>query len=160
MRPKVLLYVPGGGFQLESQMLLDQLDGVDLALILPGDSVISPWMEAYPLHRVVPLGTRAQRSRWHTIRRFGRNLWQSLGVLRSVKPDYVVCIGSSICVPGFVAAKLMGVPRVYIESITRTDSLSATGLLVERLGLASRFYVQWPEQVAGRSDRHYQGCVL
>ncbi|TVT49002.1 MAG: hypothetical protein FHP92_10305 [Denitromonas halophila] len=160
MRPKVLLYVPGGGFQLESQMLLDQLDGVDLALILPGDSVISPWMEAYPLHRVVPLGTRAQRSRWHTIRRFGRNLWQSLGVLRSVKPDYVVCIGSSICVPGFAVAKLMGVPRVYIESITRTDSLSATGLLVERLGLASRFYVQWPEQVAGRSDRHYQGCVL
>ncbi|MEZ5626982.1 MAG: hypothetical protein R3E34_05560 [Rhodocyclaceae bacterium] len=159
-RPRVLLYVPGGGFQLESHMLLKQLGGVELALVLPADSVVSPWMTAYPLYRVAPLGTRARRSRIHTARQFARNLWQSFRVLRRVRPDYVVCIGSSICVPGFVVARLMGAPRVYIESITRTDALSATGLLVERLHLASRFYVQWPAQAEGHPARRYAGCVL
>lgn len=158
--PRVLLYVPGGGFQLETHMLLGQLHGIEVSLLLPRDSIVSPWMTNYPIHRVVPLGSRANSGRLHTVLRFVRNLWQSFRVLRRARPDYVICIGSSICVPGFAVARMLGIRRVYIESITRTDALSATGLLVERLRLASRFYVQWPEQAEGFDRRNYRGCVL
>ncbi|MBT0960606.1 hypothetical protein [Denitromonas iodatirespirans] len=160
VEPRVLMYVPGGGFQLETQMLLAQLHGIEAILLLPNDSIVSPWMAPYVIHRVSPLGSRANSGRVHTALRFARNLWQSFRVFRRTRPDYVVCVGSSICVPGFLVARLMRLRTVYIESITRTDELSVTGRLIERFHLASRFYVQWPEQVAGRRGRHYRGEVL
>lgn len=158
--PRVLFYVPGGGFQLESQMLIRQLYGVELSLVLPDDSVLSTWMEAHRIERVATLSTRANASRLRLLRRFAKNFWQSFRIFRRTRPAYVICIGSSICVPGFVAAKLLGIPRVYIESIARTDTQSATGALVERFHLASRYYVQWPDQTVGSRDRRYEGTVL
>lgn len=158
--PRVLFYVPGGGFQLESQMLIRQLHGVELSLVLPDDSVPAPWMQPYRIHRVATLSTRANASRLRLVRRFVQNFWQSLRMIRRQRPGFVICVGSSICVPGFIAAKLLGIPRIYIESIARTDSQSATGALIERLHLASRYYVQWPDQTAGSRERRYEGTVL
>lgn len=159
-QPHVLLYVPGGGFQLESWLVLQHLDGFSVTLVLPSDSVTSPWMQGYPLFRVSPIITRANRAAWSVLRKLWRNIRHTWSMLRQVRPTIVVCVGSSICLPGFVLARVLGIPTVYIESITRTDTISQTGLLVERLRLASRFYVQWPEQVDGRPRRHYSGTIL
>lgn len=156
----VLLYIPGGGFQLESSLLLKHLQGFAVTLVLPTDSVTSPWMHGHTLHRVSPIITRADRSPLVVLRKLWRNVRQTWAALRAVRPTVVVCVGSSICVPGFMLAKVMRIPTVYIESITRTDTISQTGRLIERLRLASRFYVQWPEQVDGRPCRHYSGTIL
>ncbi len=157
---RMLAYVPGGGFQLESQLLLQQLDGVALSLILPNDSVVSPWMNDFTLHRVIALGSRANSGRWHTLRRFLRNFRQAWRILRAGRPQYLLCVGSSICVPGFMAARLQGIPTIFVESITRTDDLSGTGRLIRKFGLASRFYVQWPEQAVDDAKLVYRGAVL
>lgn len=158
--PRVLLYVPGGGFQLESLLVLRQLEGFDVALAVPTDSVLLPWMERHEIHRVAPLLGRARRPPLVLLRRWLRSAWHNWRAVRASRPIAVIAVGSSVCVPGLVAARLNGVPTVFIESITRTDTLSLTGRLVERFRLASRFYVQWPGQVDGRRRRLYKGTIL
>ena len=156
---RVLLYVPGGGFQLESQLLLKQLRDLDIALVLPDDSVQAPWMAAYRIYRVAPLITRAERRFYQVSRRVASNFSSGWRALRDFRPEHLICVGSSICVPGMLLAAMTGVDRIYIESITRTDTISGTGRLIERVRLASRFYVQWPGQAHGER-RVYHGTVL
>ncbi|WP_391525745.1 hypothetical protein [Denitromonas ohlonensis] len=117
-------------------------------------------MNRYEIHRVDALGTRANSSLLKVGWRSVRNFLKSLLLIRKIRPDFLVCIGSSICIPGFCAARLAGVRRVYIESVARTDSHSSTGSFVKRFGLASRYYVQWPGQADDRGERLYRGTVL
>lgn len=122
--------------------------------------MVSPWMETLRIHRVVALGSRANNGRLHTLRRFLRNFRQAWRILRLERPQYLLCVGSSICVPGFIAARLLGIPPIFVESITRTNELSGTGRLIRRFGLAARFYVQWPEQADEAVGIVYRGAVL
>jgi hypothetical protein len=156
----VLLYVAGGGFQLESWLLLQHLQDMRVTLMVPSDSVLTPWMHDHDVIRVKPIISRAKPGYFGAARRAAMNLAQAWHAIRAGRPDVIVCIGSSICLPGFVVAMLHGIPRVFLESITRTDTISQTGQLVERLRLASRFYVQWAGQVENRRSRLYRGTIL
>jgi UDP-N-acetylglucosamine:LPS N-acetylglucosamine transferase len=59
--------------------------------------------------------------------------------------NLVFTVGCSHAVPLLIAAKLFGCRAVFLESITRSDRLSATGSLVYKLRLADMFIVQWPD---------------
>jgi len=80
-------------------------------------------------------------------RRFLLGLILSFRVLMKERPDGMVVVGSAIAVPLFLAARFAGVKTVFIDSITRVTRPSTTGRILSMLGLASRFYVQWPEAV-------------
>jgi beta-1,4-N-acetylglucosaminyltransferase len=70
-------------------------------------------------------------------------------LVRRERPDAILSTGAALAVPFFLAGKLHGARLVYVESMTRTTSLSLSGRLVRPL--ADAFFVQWPELARGRA---------
>ncbi|MFW9967164.1 MAG: hypothetical protein ACFFEA_08415 [Candidatus Thorarchaeota archaeon] len=63
------------------------------------------------------------------------------------RPVAVVSCGTGLTVPVFYAARILGIRTVFIESMSRVESLSITGRLLR--GKTDLFIVQWP----GLADR-------
>lgn len=72
-------------------------------------------------------------------------LWLVFGV----RPDMILCNGPGTCIPLCFAGyllKVLGIKWVvivYVESIARVRHLSLSGLILYRLRLADKIYVQW-----------------
>jgi beta-1,4-N-acetylglucosaminyltransferase len=86
-----------------------------------------------------------------------RNLPLAWRVLRARKPDVILSTGAALVVPFFILGKLLRRRLVYVESLTRIESVSLSGRLV--YPLADEFFVQWP-QAARRARMRYEGSVL
>jgi UDP-N-acetylglucosamine:LPS N-acetylglucosamine transferase len=86
------------------------------------------------------------------------NFLKALIILPKSKPDLLVCTGASLAVPFIFASKLYGIKTVFIESISRSRSLSLSGRLVYHL--VDEFYVQWPECVERYPKAQYRGVVV
>lgn len=89
---------------------------------------------------------------------FLRNLAVAWRVLRSRRPDAILSTGAGLSVPFFAIGKLLRIRLVYVESLTRTESISLSGRLV--YPLADRFFAQWPEAAARLRRAEYAGDVL
>jgi beta-1,4-N-acetylglucosaminyltransferase len=87
-----------------------------------------------------------------------RNTALAWRLLRRSRPDAILSTGAALAVPFFVVGRLLGITCVYVESVTRTESLSLSGRMV--YPLASRFFVQWPELAAKLPKATYAGAVL
>jgi beta-1,4-N-acetylglucosaminyltransferase len=72
-----------------------------------------------------------------------RNIPMTFRVLWKERPDVVMSTGASIAINFCIISKLLGIRYIYIESISRSQSLSMTGHLV--YWLCDDFYVQWPQ---------------
>lgn len=88
---------------------------------------------------------------------FFRNLRVAWRVIGDADPAAVLSTGAGVAVPCFIVARLRGRRAVYVESLTRTDSLSLSGRLVYRL--ATSFFVQWPGTTTRKRAR-YVGSIL
>jgi UDP-N-acetylglucosamine:LPS N-acetylglucosamine transferase len=86
-----------------------------------------------------------------------RNLPLAWRVVRRGKADVILSTGAGLAVPFFVVGKLLRRRLVYVESLTRTETVSLTGRLV--YPLADEFFVQWP-RAARRTRMRYEGSVL
>jgi beta-1,4-N-acetylglucosaminyltransferase len=92
------------------------------------------------------------------VKNLARNTILAWRLVRNRRPDAILSTGAGLAVPFFLVGKLLGVRLVYVESVTRTESLSLSGRLVYRL--ADSFFVQWP-RVAERFRRaRYEGGIL
>lgn len=87
-----------------------------------------------------------------------RNLGLAWRLLRRERPDAILSTGAGLAVPFFLVGRLLGVRLVYVESVTRTESISLSGRLV--YPLASRFFVQWPASADRLRRAEYAGSVL
>jgi UDP-N-acetylglucosamine:LPS N-acetylglucosamine transferase len=87
-----------------------------------------------------------------------RNIGLAWRLLRRVRPDAILSTGAGLAVPFFLVGKLLGVRLVYVESVTRTESISLSGRLV--YWLADRFFVQWPAVAKRYRRAEYAGSVL
>jgi UDP-N-acetylglucosamine:LPS N-acetylglucosamine transferase len=87
-----------------------------------------------------------------------RNLVVAWRLIRSHRPDAILSTGAGIAVPFFLVGKLLRVRLVYVESVTRTESISLSGRLL--YPLASRFFTQWPESARDLRRAEYAGAVL
>lgn len=85
------------------------------------------------------------------------NLPKTLKILRRERPDIVISTGASIAVNFMIAAKLLGVRFLYIESISRSEELSLSGKLV--YPLADEFYVQWQQLTVKYPKAIFKGTV-
>ncbi|PIG90649.1 PssD/Cps14F family polysaccharide biosynthesis glycosyltransferase [Gloeocapsopsis sp. IPPAS B-1203] len=85
------------------------------------------------------------------------NFVKALRILSQSKPDLLISTGASLAVPFILASKFFGIKTVFIESISRTSSLSLTGRIV--YNLVDEFYVQWPECVEIYPRAQYKGIV-
>ncbi len=82
---------------------------------------------------------RPARNPVTTIRAFFR----ALSIVDEVKPRMVVSTGADVTVPVCLAAKLRGVPVVFIESYCRPYTASWSGKIISLF--ADRVFYQWPE---------------
>lgn len=87
-----------------------------------------------------------------------RNLAVAWRVIRRHRPDAILSTGAGIAVPFFIVGRLLGVRLVYVESVTRTESISLSGRML--YPLASRFFAQWPESAESLRRAEYAGAVL
>jgi UDP-N-acetylglucosamine:LPS N-acetylglucosamine transferase len=79
------------------------------------------------------------------------NLALAWRVVRAERPDVILSTGAALAVPFFLVGKLFGARLVFVESLTRIESLSLAGRLV--YPLADAFYVQWPEATRRKRAR-------
>ena len=73
------------------------------------------------------------------------------------RPDTILSTGAGLAVPFFLIGKLLGIRLVYVESVTRTESISLSGRLV--YPLADRFFVQWPAAAKRLRRAEYAGGI-
>jgi len=90
---------------------------------------------------------------------FLQNLLRVRALFKSKRPDVVLSTGAEIAIPVLVIAKLMRVPSVYVECGAQFITPSLTGRIA--YWLCDRFYVQWPELLAGYGARaRYAGSLI
>lgn len=86
-----------------------------------------------------------------------RNLPFAWRIIRDRRPDAILSTGAGLAVPFFLVGRLLGCRLVYVESLTRTESISTSGRLV--YPLAHQFFVQWPGALRRRRMR-FVGRIL
>lgn len=85
------------------------------------------------------------------------NLPKTFKILLKERPDIIVSTGASIAVNFVIAAKILGIRFLYVESISRSDELSLSGKLI--YPLADEFYVQWQQLTVKYSRAIFKGIV-
>jgi UDP-N-acetylglucosamine:LPS N-acetylglucosamine transferase len=99
-----------------------------------------------------------QDSRIMSVIRTAVTLLLSLIYLLLYKPVAVVSCGTGLTVPVFYAARLLRVKTVFIESLSRVESLSITGRLLH--GKTDLFLVQWSSLAESVPEAVYGGQLL
>ena len=162
---KLLVVLAGGGFLFETESLLDKLDeSFDYYYVTGQDSAIlkSCYKESR-FHLIPKTTSMTETSVLLRVKSVLLSLFSCVSLINKIKPDAIVCVGSSMSIPLYLAAKLLRfnkVKTVFIESITRTDAISKTGKILLKLKLVDRFYAQWP-QLEDLSRRIvYKGTIL
>ena len=78
--------------------------------------------------------------------------------LLAYRPHVVISCGTGMTVPIFYAARSLKIKTVFIESMSRVESLSQTGRIL--LGKTSLFCVQWVNLAARTPGATYGGQLL
>lgn len=107
-------------------------DKADARSLLRDEQVIHAFG---PTNRNIPNAVRNLRLAWSTLRR--------------VRPAAMVSTGAGVAVPFAWTARAMGIPVIYVESVTRIESLSLSGRMIRPI--ATDLFVQWPD-LAERVD--------
>jgi beta-1,4-N-acetylglucosaminyltransferase len=88
-----------------------------------------------------------------------RNLRLAARVLREERPAAILTTGAGVAVPFAWLGRLLGVPTVYVESLTRIDELSLSARMIAPV--AKRLYAQWPELAQPSAGRiRYAGNLF
>jgi len=99
-----------------------------------------------------------QDSRLMSVIRTILTLFLSFIYLLVLRPNLIVSCGTGMTVPIFYSARALRIPTVFIESMSRVESLSKTGRLL--LGRVSLFMVQWKELAEKNPGVIYGGQLL
>jgi hypothetical protein len=162
-RQRVLLTIDGGGFLWQSLTVAHGLHPhVDLHLASPwppGD-FMGRSIPRVPLHKMTRTTRVGERYGWQKVVRFVQGLRDARRLIKTVRPDFVVCVASSMAIPLFIVARAAGVSTVFVESVTRVTQPSWTGRVLSRLGLCDRLYVQWPQAQSLYPGALYKGSLL
>src|SRR6202012_3447944 len=140
-RRAVLTVIPGAGFTFETSCLVRRL-GPDVEIVFlktvfggePGQDGL-PHGEAYP---VAPFPQLTRPSFLRSLTATWNAFWVTVGVILKRPIDLVAVVGTPHAVPMLLAARILGRPTRFIESITRDDLPSLTGRLGRGLGPAPR----------------------
>ena len=87
-----------------------------------------------------------------------RNARLAIKLLRSVRPRAMVTTGAGVAVPFAWIARVLGIPVIYVESLTRIEGLSLSGRMIAPA--AQRVYVQWPELADSSPRLRFAGNVF
>ena len=99
-----------------------------------------------------------QDSRVMSVIRTIATLFLSFLYLLALRPNVIISCGTGMTVPIFYSARTLGIPTVFIESMSRVETLSHTGRLL--LGRVSLFMVQWKQLAEKIPNAKYGGQLL
>jgi len=99
-----------------------------------------------------------QDSKLMSVLRTVLTLFLSFVYLSILRPDAIISCGTGMTVPVFYSARTLGVPTVFIESMSRVETLSKTGRML--FGRVSLFMVQWKEMAEKIPGTVYGGQLL
>lgn len=85
------------------------------------------------------------------------NVWEVLRIFWRERPTVMLTTGAGPGVSAAVAAKLLGIRVVFVETVAAVERPSLTGVLME--ALADDYFVQWPQLAEGKPER-WQGNVF
>jgi nitroreductase len=102
--------------------------------------------------------TWAHHPTTRNVRNLLRNSVLAVRELRRRRPDVVVSTGAAVAFPFFLAARMMGIPTVYVEVYDRVDSPTLTGRLCRPL--STLFCVQWSEQTVFYKGSQLVGSLM
>jgi beta-1,4-N-acetylglucosaminyltransferase len=90
--------------------------------------------------------------------RVATNVVELLRIFRAERPTVMLSTGAGQAVAAAVAAKLLGIRVVFVDSVAATTRLSLAGCLI--LPFADAFYVQWPGLANEARGIYYAGSIL
>ena len=99
-----------------------------------------------------------QDSRLMSVIRTILTLYLSFIYLLVLRPKVIISCGTGMTVPVFFSARALGIPTVFIESMSRVLTLSKTGRIL--LGRVSLFMVQWKDLAEKIPEVVYGGQLL
>ncbi|MDO3687427.1 hypothetical protein [Micromonospora sp. C28ISP2-4] len=140
-RYRILLVSSSGGVLLDLLALRpwwERHDPVWVAVRAPDTEVA---LTGQRVHWQPELSTR---TRWRVL----PAAWRALWLLRRERPDVVVSAGTGVAVGVFLAARLLRVPSLWLETFNMTGPAGAAARLCSRL--AAAVLVQRPALLASR----------
>lgn len=147
---RLLLVCSTGGHLIQMRALRAAWDGPERTWVtLPGADSKALLRD----ERVVLAHGPTNRS----LRKLARNVVLAWRTIREQRPDAIISTGAALAVPFFLVGRLHGCRLVYVESLTRTDSLSLSGRMV--YPLAHAFFVQWPNATRLKRARYVGGLL-
>jgi UDP-N-acetylglucosamine:LPS N-acetylglucosamine transferase len=105
-----------------------------------------------PAHRNLQLGLHRIARAWLL------NVLLAWRLVAKVRPKVVITTGAAVAVPFAWVARLRGAEVVYVESVTRIESVSTSCRMIRPV--ADRVYVQWPELMERVPGSRFVGSVL
>lgn len=80
------------------------------------------------------------------------NVLEMLRIFRRERPHAMLTTGAGPGVSAAVAARMLGIRVVFVETVAAVKRPSLTGVLME--GLAHQHYVQWPDLLCERNVQY------
>jgi UDP-N-acetylglucosamine:LPS N-acetylglucosamine transferase len=161
-KSKVLFVGGGGGFAWETRQILERFDNqhIDYIVIFPSESY--EYRQFFEEKNTTFINSFTHRNglRLSHIPNFFRSLYVVRSLFLKNQISTVIGMGSSLTIVAFIVAKFYGCGSIFIESITRTDSMSKTGRLLLKLKLVRSVIVQWPEVSKMEPRAVYRGNIL
>ena len=149
-RVDVLLVCTPGGHLMQLVALRQAWDGMSCAWVTYDSSDARSLLAFERVHFAHGPGTR-------NVKTLLRNLPLAWRIVRKLEPAVILSTGAALAVPFAWVGRILGAKVVYVESLTRIESVSLSYRLVAPV--AHRLYVQWPE-LAARTRARYAGNVL
>ncbi|MHB0954807.1 MAG: hypothetical protein ACYC0X_00365 [Pirellulaceae bacterium] len=162
----MIFVTAGGGFRRQSAALLKQCpQNIHLAVVGPKyleGFIRSELNERQLSFQQLPFARRQDRDQTFlgSIPAAILGTISALTVLLRERPDALVVIAQRAGAYFLIAARLLRIHSVFIESLTRVTTPSTTAKLVARFRLADRIYVQWPQLAKALPRSIYLGRLV
>ncbi|MDF1539537.1 MAG: hypothetical protein P1Q69_11615 [Candidatus Thorarchaeota archaeon] len=150
-----------GGHTAQTFALVDSLgDSFNYIYIIGLLDKLTPKKIRMPgrVLRVLTPRLLPQDSRIMSVIRTMTTLLLSFIYLFLFRPSVVISCGTGMTVPVFYSARTLGIPTVFIESMSRVESLSKTGRML--LGKTTLFMTQWKRLADETPGAIYGGQLL
>lgn len=147
----VLLVCTPGGHLLQLLGLRPAWDGLSRAWVTYDSSDARSLLASEHVFFARGPGTR-------NVKNFLRNLPLAWRLVRELRPVVILSTGAALAVPFAWVGRALGAKVVYVESLTRIESVSLSYRLVSPV--ADRLYVQWPELAQRTRRARYAGNVF
>ena len=149
---RIMVVLGEGGHTKEMVTLVEMLgDEIEYGYIVADDDEVSESKitRRGPVFKVIRPRDKVHHIVGDSVKTL-KCILQTAGALRSFRPHAILSAGPSIAVAASVAAKLMRLKVIFVETGSRITFLSVTGKIMYRL--ADLYFVQ-SEELAQEYDR-------